>query len=368
MSDLFAKRRAHLTDIIRKAGLDAVAIVPGPNFYYLSGLHFHLMERPTLLIVLASGEIAGIIPELERLKWSQTFPDAQTFYWQDKDGFAGAFARASEELGSLSIGVEGQRMRAFEADILRAHFENDAISDAHDALSGLRLSKDNTEIEATQKAINISEAALAETIDQVRTGMSEREIAGLLKMRILANGADGLAFDPIVLASGNSANPHGVSGDTQLMAGDPLLIDFGAQYAGYNADITRSFFCERARDAHEQIYQTVLEANRLGRSIAGPALTAHELDEAVTGVLAQSRFADLIVHKTGHGLGLDIHEAPQVMAGNHAQLVEGALVTIEPGLYLKGGIGIRIEDDVLIEVGGCRSLTSFPRELTIIGG
>ncbi|MEX0345224.1 MAG: M24 family metallopeptidase [Rhizobiaceae bacterium] len=368
MSDLFASRRARLTDIIREAGLGAVAIVPGPNFYYLSGLHFHLMERPTLLIVLASGEIAGIIPELERLKWSHTFPDAQTFYWQDKDGFAGAFAQASENLGSLSIGIEGQRMRAFEAEVLRAHFGDDAISDAHDALSGLRLSKDRTEIEATQKAINISEAALAETIDHVRAGMSEREIAGILKIRILANGADGLAFDPIVLAGGNSANPHGVSGGTQLMAGDPLLIDFGAQYAGYNADITRTFFCGHPKGDHAEIYQTVLEANEKGCSVAGPELTAHELDEAVTGVLAQSRFADLIVHKTGHGLGLDVHEAPQVMTGNRAQLVEGALVTIEPGLYRTGEIGVRIEDDVLMEAGGCRSLTSFPRELTVVGG
>ncbi|MEX0346339.1 MAG: aminopeptidase P family N-terminal domain-containing protein, partial [Rhizobiaceae bacterium] len=108
MSDLFARRRARLTEIIKDAGLGAVAIVPGPNFYYLSGLHFHLMERPTLLIVLASGEIAGIVPELERLKWSQTFPGAQTFYWQDDDGFAGAFAQASKDLGSLSIGIEGQ--------------------------------------------------------------------------------------------------------------------------------------------------------------------------------------------------------------------------------------------------------------------
>ncbi len=368
MNEIFANRRARLSGILQTAGLDAAAFVPGPNFYYLSGLHFHLMERPTLLFVSASGEVCGIIPELEREKWSDSFPDAETFYWQDKDGYGGAFTKAAAALGKVSIGIEGQRMRAFELNALRKHFGEDTIDDAHDVLSELRLSKDPQEIEATEKAILISENALAETISEVKTWMTELEIAGILKMRLLANGADNFAFDPIVLAGGNSANPHGVPGQTPLCAGDPLLIDFGAQSAGYNADITRTFFCEHASDEHQDIYQAVLDANERGREYANPNLFAHDLDEAVTSVLVQSRFADLIVHKTGHGLGLDVHEAPYVMVGNNAPLVEGALITIEPGLYRPGEIGVRIEDDVLIEADGCRSLTSFSRVLTLIGG
>lgn len=198
--------------------------------------------------------------------------------------------------------------------------------------------------------------------------MSEAEIQGLLKMRMLANGADGFAFDPLVLAGGNAANPHGVPGERPLAAGEPLLIDFGAHLGGYNADITRTFFCEHASDQHARIYETVLAANTKGRAVACPDLTAHDLNETVTGVLAASPFADLIVHKTGHGLGLDVHEAPQVMIGNHVPLVAGTILTIEPGLYRPGEIGVRIEDDVLIEADGCRSLTSFPRELSIVGG
>ncbi len=367
MSDVHAKRRQHLVQLLKTANLDAAAFVPGPSFAYLSGLHFHLMERPTLLFITASGDILAIMPELEQLKWREVFPHATTFFWKDETGFDAAFEKAAAELGDGIVGIEGGRMRAFEAEALRLHLGQGGMVDASSALAALRLSKSADEIKATEKAISISEIALGETIDQVSAGMTEKEIAGLLKMRLLANGADEFAFEPIVLAGGKSANPHGEVGDVPLNPGDPLLIDFGATYDGYNADITRTFFCGHASDEHARIYETVLAANARGRDIAGPDLTAHDLDTAVTAILANSPFAELIVHKTGHGLGLDVHEDPHIMAGNHQQLVSGALITIEPGLYRPGEIGVRIEDDVVIEDSGSRSLTSFPRELTIVG-
>jgi Xaa-Pro aminopeptidase len=186
-------------------------------------------------------------------------------------------------------------------------------------------------------------------------------------MRMLANGAHGFAFEPLVLAAGNAANPHGVPGDRPLRPGDALLIDFGASFDGYNADITRTFFCQHVSDEHARIYETVLAANGHGRAIAGPDLTAHDLDMAVTGVLAASPFAGLIVHKTGHGLGMDVHEAPQIMRGNHKPLVPGTVFTIEPGLYRPGDVGVRIEDNVVTLPGGARSLTGFGRDLTLVG-
>jgi Xaa-Pro aminopeptidase len=368
MTELLTCRRAKLATLLKQADLDGVTFVPGPNFLYLSGLNFHLMERPTLLIAFGSGEVAGIVPELEREKWREVFPDAQVWFWQDSEGFDRAFAQAADALNIPRLGIECGRMRAFEADALRRHFGQHSVFDAEVLLRELRLAKTPEETEAIEAAIRVSEVALGETLAEVKTGMSERTILGILKMRLLANGADGFAFEPIVLAGGNSSNPHGVAGERALQAGEPLLIDFGAQLESYNADITRTFFCEYASDQHAQIYETVLAANEKGRACARAGLTAHELDETVTARLRSSPFADMVVHKTGHGLGLDVHEAPQLMAGNHAELVPGTVVTIEPGLYRSGEIGVRIEDDVVIEPGGCRSLTSFPRDLTLIGG
>ena len=362
-----ARRRDRAADLIRKAGLDAAAFVPGPGFYYLTGLDFHLMERPTVLFIGATGEMLAIMPEIERLKWSSACPDAETFYWQDSDGFEAAFAAAMRALGAALLGVEGGRMRMFEYDALRRHMGNGDVRNADRDLQALRIAKDEGEIESLSRAIGISQLALSETLEEVRAGDTERAIAALLKTRMLAHGSGEFGFDPIVLAGGNAANPHGTPGDTPLAPGDALLIDFGAKVDGFSADITRTFFCAHVTDRHAAIHETVRAANALGRRIAAPGLSAHDLDTAVTGSLRASPFAHLIVHKTGHGLGLDVHEAPQIMVGNHHTLEPGYVFTIEPGLYAAGDVGVRIEDDVTITEDGARSLTSFPRELRLIG-
>ena len=367
MTQLLERRRLQAAELISKAGMDAACFIPGPNFYYLTGLTFPLMERPTILILTKAAEVVGIIPELERLKWSETFPHAHAHYWQDKDGFDSAFAAAAAGLGKVSLGVEGGRMRMFEYAALCRHFSPDAVTDADQALADLRVAKDAKEVACLKRAIEISEIALDETIAEVCAGMTEAETINLLKTRMLANGAEGFSFEPIVLSGGKAANPHGMPDATVLRAGDALLFDFGARNQGYNADITRTFFVERVSSEHQAIYETVLAANATGRKACSPEMTAHDLDVLVTGELQQSPFADMIVHKTGHGLGLDVHEVPQVMVGNHSPLVPGTVITIEPGLYRAGDVGVRIEDNVLVEKEGSRSLTSFRRELEIIG-
>ncbi len=366
MNDIYHKRMQRAGELITRSGYGAAAFVPGPNFRYLTGLVFHLMERPTILFVTAASEIIAVMPELERLKWSTAFPDVSTFYWQDSDGFEEAFASAGEELGDISICVEGGRMRMFEYDALCRHMPHRAVQNGDNVLSELRMVKDSMEIAALERAVSISETALEETLEAIREGDTEKQVVNLLKNRLQDNGADGLSFDPIVLAGAKAANPHGSPDETELRAGDALLFDFGAQVSGYNADITRTFFVGHVTDEHAAIYETVLDANKLGRARCGPGMTAHDLDTAVTDVLQASPFAKLIVHKTGHGLGLDVHEAPQVMMGNRQILVPGAVITIEPGLYRAGDIGVRIEDDVLLTEAGSRSLTGFDRNLRIL--
>lgn len=358
----FAIRRNKATDIARKAGLATLAIVPGPNFYYLTGLNFNLMERPTLLFLTADGDILAIMPELERSKWCQAFPEAKTFFWQDSDGYSKAFQQCAASLVG-PIGVEGMRMRMFEFEALAANLPPGSVQNAEAALAELRLCKDAAEIANLRKAIEISEAALSSLIESARCGDTEAALAASLKQAMLSQGAEGFAFEPIVLSGPNTADPHGTPGNRPIASGEPLLIDFGAAYGGMNADITRTFFCDHVPEASRAIYQTVLAANAHGKSIAAPGVTCDAVDRETTNVLAQSAFSELIVHKTGHGLGLDVHEAPQVMIGNTHALQPGTVITIEPGLYKPGQIGIRIEDDVLITATGAESLTVFDREV-----
>jgi Xaa-Pro dipeptidase len=361
-------RLARLRDDMARAGLDATVIVPGPNFYFLTGAQFHLMERPTLILVPREGPLHALMPLLERTRWEAGVPGVETVYWQDSDGYTDAFVQLAARLSPDRIGVEGQRMRVFEAEALRHAFPEAAIVDAHAEISHMRMHTDATEVAALRRAIAISEAALATTLAQAAAGMSETAFAQRLVAEMLAGGADGLSFAPIVLSGAASADPHGSpSAERRLERGQPLLVDFGALSDGYAADITRTFFVGSASPEHRDIYEAVRAANELGRAIAAPPMTLDTLDRRVTERMRDAGFADLIIHKTGHGLGLDVHEAPQVMIGNEQAMEPGMVFTVEPGLYRKGDIGVRIEDDVLVTMDGSDSLTSFDRTLTVIG-
>ena len=348
--------------------LDLLAIVPGSNFLYLTGGNFHLMERPTILLISKNIKPIAILPVLEVDSFNKLKLDADIVEWQDSDGYQSAFNKAYEKLAPIKkIGIEGQRMRVFESQAIEKAFKNIEIINAHKFINKIRLNKDEVEINNLQKAVNIAETSLKETIKFVEEGKTEIEIKNFLIQQLYRYGAEGIAFDPIVLASDNSALPHGHSRkDYKIRNGDCLLFDFGATVNGYHSDITRTFFVKSVSDEQKNIYEAVLRANQIGIEISKPGLTLHELDDTVLKSLADSNYRELIVHKTGHGLGLDVHEDPYVMRKNHDVLEEGMVITIEPGLYKKGSLGVRIEDDVVITKSGCKSLTTFPKQLTII--
>ena len=348
--------------------LDLLAIVPGSNFLYLTGGNFHLMERPTILLISKKNKPIAILPALEIDSFKKLNLDSDIFEWEDSDGYQSAFSKAFEKLGIVKkIGIEGQRMRVFESQAIEKASPGIEIINAHKFINNIRLKKDENEILNLRKAVKIAEKTLKETIKYVEVGKTEMEIKNFLIQQLYHFGAEGIAFDPIVLAGGNSALPHGhSSADCKIKEGDCLLFDFGATVNGYHSDITRTFFVKSASDYQIKLYETVLKANKIGLEITKPGLSLHKLDDGVLNILENSEFSEFIVHKTGHGLGLDVHEDPYVMRKNHDLLEEGMVITIEPGLYKKESLGVRIEDDVLITNDGCESLTTFSKELTII--
>lgn len=352
--------------------LDAVAIVPGPNFKNMFTRDFHLMERPLLVIVPSEGAPVAIVPNLEMTSFAALdFPGA-IFDWRDEDGYKEAFASAAAALPQLAnaerFGLEAQRMRVFEQMALATVFPIANFVDAHAEISTVRLIKTPDEISLLKKAIQISECALEATLQEVTVGQTEKEIEGILLRHMFSMGADGIAFEPIVAAGDNAAQPHATArADYQIKRGDALLLDFGASWMGYNADITRTFFVGEVSDYDRAFYNTVLAANERGKEVSKEGSTAHDVDDAVQVVLENSQFAQFARHKTGHGLGLDVHEAPQIMRGNMDTLKAGVVFTIEPGLYRDGECGVRIEDDVVVTKDGIECLTSFDRELRIVG-
>lgn len=362
-------RLAALGAIMAAHGLDAVALVPGSSFRRIFKADFHQNERPLMVIAPRAGEPVAVVPTLELGSFAVLGFAGAVLDWRDEAGYDAAFAAAGRALGRLRrIGVEGQRMRVFEAQALARAFPGAEIVDAQRPIAALRLRKGADEVVALRAAIAVSERALDATLAAVRVGMSEAEVESRLLRELFAAGAEALAFAPIVAAGDNAARPHAKArADYRIRAGDALLLDFGASAQGYNADITRTVFVGHAGDGDRALYAAVAAANAAGRAAARPGITAGELDDVVQQVLEASPFRALIRHKTGHGLGLDVHEEPYIMRGNPMPLEPGMVLTVEPGLYREGAIGVRIEDDVLITATGAESLTTFPRELRVVG-
>jgi len=362
-------RLACLEPIMASRSLDAIALVPGPNFRKLFNKSFYQNERPLVVVTIAGGPSLAIVPNLELASFAALDFDGPIFDWRDEAGYSAAFPEAARALKPDSrIGVEGQAMRVFVQIALQEALPAARIVDAHAAISAIRLHKTAAELDTIREAIRRSEQALAATLEEVRTGLTETEIEALLLKQLFACGSDGLAFAPIVAAGDNSAKPHAKARrDYRVKAGDALLFDFGASYDGYMADITRTVFVEQVSDRDRAFYDTVLAANAAGKAAVRPGVSAHEVDDTVQTLLEGSPFAEFRRHKTGHGLGLDVHEDPHIMRGNQALLEPGMVFTIEPGLYRLDECGVRIEDDVAVTEDGVTCLTSFPRELRIVG-
>ena len=316
------------------------------------------------------GRPAIVIPSLEADFFASKGFDAMHFRWADAEGFDDAFAGALAQLELLDgrIAVEGQYMRFFESEAIRQQAPAAQLVEAQELIAGIRLCKEPGEIELQRQAIRISEAALLHTIETLRVGMTEREVANILIHQMSELGGHGLSFEPLVLGGDNSSRPHGkIRDDVPLQPGDSLIFDFGTTIEGYAADITRTFFIEEASDEARAMYAAALRANTVGRESAKPGMACGKLDEIVTQVLQDSGYGDYILHRTGHGLGLDVHEAPWITRGNEAVLEPGMVFTIEPGLYKADVLGVRVEDNVVVTEDGIESLTTFPRGLRIIG-
>lgn len=358
-----------LLPLMEQGRLDVIALVGGANFQRLFRWDFHQNERPLVVLLRRDGKAVAVVPHLELPSFNPLGFEGEVFFWRDEERFEGAFQKAGAALGKVArIGVEGQRMRVFEQLALARAFPGAEIIDAHAAISTIRLHKTAAEIAELRAAIRVSEAALGNAIARVRIGMTEREVEGLLVGELFAAGAQELAFSPIVAAGDNSAQSHAKArADYRIKAGDALLFDFGGAINGYRADITRTFFLGHVSDQDRAFYNAVLAANEVGRATAKPGITAHELDDAVLSSLEASPYARFMRHKTGHGLGLEVHEDPYIMRTNGTRLAEGMVFTIEPGLYENDRIGVRIEDDVVVTATGVDVLTSFPRDLRIIG-
>jgi Xaa-Pro dipeptidase len=363
-------RLAGLRAAAAAAGLDALAIVPGANLSYLSGLDFHLSERPTLLVVPVAGPPWFVVPALELTKAHGLPFDATFFPWPDETGYTSAFREAIAAAGEIRrLGIEGRRMRWLELEALRQAGLAAEIVGADAVFASLRMRKDEEELGHMRAAVAIAQEAFTRTLPAMRAGVSEREVAAELTLQLLRGGSGHLPFGPIVATGEHGANPHAVPDERPLAPGDLVTIDWGATVAGYASDITRCVHVGGAQMPERlgEVYEVVRAANAAGRAAAGPGTTGDAVDRATRAVIEQAGLGEYFVHRTGHGLGLETHEEPDMKSGDLTQLAAGMTFTVEPGVYIPGLGGCRVEDDVVITEDGAESLTTLTRELVTVG-
>lgn len=366
----YAFRQNRLLELIQSSQVNLLALNPSPSLTYLTGLHFHLSERPVVFIFSPLFTPIAIIPALEEPKLAHLPFAIQAFLLEDDPStWQGTFKKAigSIPLTTLTFGIEPRQMRALELHLLEEAAPPARFTPAETYLSELRMHKDQSEIALLKKAVQIAQEAFLATLPLISIGMSERQIANELCVQLLRCGSDAtLPFSPIVASGPNSANPHAVPTERTIAPGDLLVLDWGACFHGYISDLTRTLAVGGVQTEMQSLAEIVARANSAAQARVSPGIAAGEVDKAARTIITQAGYGDYFTHRTGHGLGLDGHEAPYIYSNNELELAPGMIFTIEPGIYLPGKVGIRIEDDVLVTPQGVECLSNLPRELITI--
>jgi len=359
-------RVEQMAQLAESRGLDALVLMPGPNLFYATGLSFFISERPVVALCPVDAPPAFVLPEFEASK--ATSAGFVVFTYTDEEGYALAFheACATLELADALLGVEALRMRLLEARILQRYAPGAELAPADDLFAELRMVKSDAELDAMRRAVAVAEHAFELWVSQLRVGMTEREAAARLIAALLSNGADALAFDPIVCGGPNGALPHAHPAHRPFQPGDWMVVDWGAVVDGYDSDITRMVVFGEPSGQLADVHEIVLRANEAGRAAVAPGVEARAVDAAARAVITAAGYGSRFTHRTGHGLGLECHEPPYIVAGNAQVLVPGMTFTVEPGIYLEGVGGVRIEDDVVVTPEGVHTLTTLSRNAFVV--
>lgn len=364
---IFLIRQQRLAEGLRRSGVEAAALNPSPTLVYLTGLNFHLSERPVVALFAPGKPVTIVLPELELRKVDRLpFPTRAVPYGENPrdwpDVFAGALQSAGLERASL--GLEPTRFRFLELQLLQTAAPQVSFVSAGSILAELRMCKDTGELAAMRTAVEIAQQALLATLPVIKPGVTERQIASELVLQLLRHGSDSeFPFSPIVSGGPNSANPHATPTDRPLQTGDLLVIDWGAIHAGYVSDLTRTFSIGQAEPEYQVIAKLVEQANAAGRQAARPGIPAEAVDQAARRVIEAGGYGAYFTHRTGHGLGMQGHEHPYIYQGNALILQPGMTFTVEPGIYLPERGGVRIEDNIVITESGAESLSNLSRPL-----
>ncbi|MBM7855474.1 Xaa-Pro aminopeptidase [Desulfohalotomaculum tongense] len=351
MSDRVKK----LQQILDRYNIEAMLISKPENRRYISGF---TGSAGTLLIDKQNAYLFTDFRYVEQVK--EQCPGFKVI--QIGDDFYQKLLHLLQKSGVSRLGFETHYVTYESYDKMAGELSGVQLVPVKDIAEELRLIKNSEELQLIEKAVDITDRAYSEMLQLVKTGMTEKELALELEFIMRRLGAQGRAFDFIVASGPRGALPHGVASDRVIQPGDMVTIDCGAVYKGYHSDMTRNFVLGKADEKQQEIYNIVLEAQVAGIEAVRPGVPAASVDLAARGVIERYGYAQNFGHGTGHGVGLAIHEGPRISFQEQELILKpGMVLTVEPGIYLPGWGGVRIEDIVLVTENGCRILTKTPK-------
>jgi Xaa-Pro aminopeptidase len=353
----YAARRDKLRRSLRKAGVDALLVTNFTNVTYLTGFS----GDDSYLFVLAKGEVLISDPRYTT-QLEQECPGLEASIRPPGVGMVESVAQIAKRARVGKLGVEANSITVAIRDQIAAELPKTELASTGDLVENLRLVKDRDEVAEIRRAIWYAERAFNVLRASLRPERTEKEVADELENQIRLYGAKGCSFPSIIAVGARAALPHARPTDQKIGADDFVLIDWGADGGPYKSDLTRVLVTGKISPKLERIYRVVLSAQEQAIAAIRPGLSCHDVDQVARQVIAAAGFGRNFGHGLGHGIGLEIHEAPRLAANQHLKLEPGMVVTVEPGIYLPGWGGVRIEDDVLVTKGGCQVLTTLGKQ------
>ncbi|MBB2480272.1 aminopeptidase P family protein [Bacillus sp. APMAM] len=362
------QRLQSLTEWLKTENIDAAFITSSENVFYLSGFYSDPHERLLGIAVFQDKEPFLICPALDAHDAKQSGWEYEIIGCSDTDNAWDIVAQNMksrvEKVQKMALEKEHINLERYEEILKR--FAGASFVAAEEKLRELRLVKDENEKQILKKAAEYADFAVQVGINEIAEGKTELDIIAAIEYELKKKGISQMSFETMVLTGNNAASPHGNPGLTKIKKGDLVLFDLGVIYEGYCSDITRTVAYDHINDEQHKIYHTVLKAEEEAVKAVKPGIKAKELDQLARDIITDAGYGEYFTHRLGHGLGIGVHEFPSVTNTNELVLKEGMVFTIEPGIYVPGIAGVRIEDDVFVTKNGVDVLTSFDKTLQII--
>lgn len=351
-----------IAGVLKAHGLDAVLLTCEANRFYASGFH----SSGTDGVAIVTRNRSYYFTDSRYTEAAARYVQGAEIRQTDREHpYSALINEVIEKEHITRMGYEDEYMTAadFHRFSEKLHCE---LVPATELLWTLRAVKDQAELECMIQAQRIAEKALADILGEIRPGVTEKEIAALLLYKMLHYGAEDKSFDPIVVSGPNGSLPHGVPSEKPIQAGEFVTMDFGCKFGGYCSDMTRTVAVGHVTEEMETVYNTVLKAQLAGIAAAKADVTGAAVDGAARQVIADAGYGPYFGHSFGHSVGVEIHENPNATPSNSKPLPAGIVISAEPGIYLPGKLGVRIEDVIVITEQGCQDITLAPKELLIL--